>query len=207
SGTVAGSRSISADPVLVSPANSDFRLGSQATGQAFDSPAIDRGSSTANALGLSGRTAFTDKFPDEGPVDLGYHGTVLKQAEGSVTVSQASLILSGNNEGFTISANLQPGTGSDGIEAGTEYVEVEFGGVKSLLRAGGFSGGPPHWTYSGGDVSGTIDKQPNGSVDVTVQANGLALEPKISTSTRIAVRVGDDYGATLIPFRGTLRFP
>ena len=39
----AGPNSISLDPVFVAPANDDFRLGRQATGQAVDSPAIDRG--------------------------------------------------------------------------------------------------------------------------------------------------------------------
>jgi parallel beta-helix repeat protein len=42
-GSKAGPHSISLDPVFVASASHDFRLGRKATGQAADSPAIDRG--------------------------------------------------------------------------------------------------------------------------------------------------------------------
>ena len=88
SGSAPGSNSISLDPVFVAPANADFRLGRRATGQAADSPAIDRGSDTASNLSLGGRTAFTDKYPDVGQVDLGYHETLIRSSQGTLTVDE-----------------------------------------------------------------------------------------------------------------------
>src|SRR5262249_6899751 len=85
--SVPGANSISSPPVFVNAAGGDFRLGRVATGQASDSPCIDRGSDTSSALGLAGRTAFTDKTPDTGQVDLGYHGTVLYPSQGTLTLS------------------------------------------------------------------------------------------------------------------------
>ncbi len=75
SGSTVGPRSLSVYPEPVDPANGDFRLSRIAAGQAVDSPCIDAGSAPARELGLHRRSALTDGSPDEGPVDLGYHGT------------------------------------------------------------------------------------------------------------------------------------
>ena len=68
---------MSAYPEFVNPAINDFRLSRVGAGQTVDSPCIDAGSTTAEALNLGGRTTFTDHSPDVGIVDLGYHGTEL----------------------------------------------------------------------------------------------------------------------------------
>jgi len=72
--SVPGPNSISLAPGFVNAAGEDFRLGRVAAGQPTDSAVIDGGSELAAALGLGSRTAFTDRYPDTGPVDLGYHG-------------------------------------------------------------------------------------------------------------------------------------
>src|SRR5262249_10678880 len=68
-GTVVGSNSISVAPGFLDATNKDFRLGRIASGQPADSPCIDKGSDTAANIGLTTRTAFTDKYPDTGRVD------------------------------------------------------------------------------------------------------------------------------------------
>jgi parallel beta-helix repeat protein len=207
SGTVKGSHSISLAPGFVDPANGDFGLGRKATGQLTDSPVIDKGSDKAEALGLGGRTAFTDKYPDTGQVDLGYHKTLLNLTEGTTTVSQATVTLSPSGEDLTVAATLQVGAGTDGVEPGTEYVEVGVGGFLFFLPPISFQGGGGQWSYAGsGGVSGTLAVSGN-SVAVSLQASGLAAETTISTSTGISVRMGDDFGATAIPLRGVLQYP
>jgi hypothetical protein len=192
SGSKPGPHSISLDPAFVTPGSGDFRLGRKATGQAIDSPVIDRGSDTADNLDLGGRTAFTDKYPDVGQVDLGYHGTQLRPAQGTLTVDGVTLTLDPGGDSFTLSANLQPGSGSDGMEPGTEYVEVELGGA--LLF---FSAGAP-----GVDLS----RRSDGSVDVTVTGTvdlGQILVPTLGT----AFRLGDDFGSAVVRLRGALQSP
>jgi len=75
--SVIGANSMSAYPEFVNPAINDFRLSRVGAGQTVNSPCIDAGSTTAEALNLGGRTTFTDNSPDAGIVDLGYHGTEL----------------------------------------------------------------------------------------------------------------------------------
>jgi parallel beta-helix repeat protein len=209
--TPVGANSISSDPGFVSPSNADFRLGRLATGQAADSPCIDRGSAGSDTLGLGGRTAFTDKAPDTGLVDLGYHGTLLYPTQGTVTMTAATLTFNTGqgNDGFTLSANLAPGTGSDGIEPGINYAEVSFGSFQFTLAAAGFQQQPDgSWNYTspGQLSSGTFVKQGNGSVDITVQASGLNLSYSDSPIT-IQVRIGDDFGSSTVALRGTLQYP
>lgn len=208
SGTVKGANSLSDDPIFVDPANGDFHLGRRDTGQVADSPVIDKGSDTAEAVGLGGRTAFIDKYPDTGRVDLGYHETRLHLAEGTLTVNQATVALSEAGEDLTLSVNLRPSATSDGIEAGAEYVQVGFGGFQFFLPSANAHGGGPQWTYVGaGGVSGTVTSLGDGSVDIALQATGLAAEATLSTTTSISIHVGDDFAATAVPLRGILQYP
>lgn len=209
SGTVKGPNSLTAAPIFIDPANNDFRLGRQATGQATDSPAINKGSDTAENLALGGRTAFSDKSPDVGQVDLGYHGTSLVVAEGSTTVNQATLSFSSTGQGFTLAANLRPGTGSDGIEVGTDFVQISFGGYQYLLPVANFIQSGSTWVYNGGgNVSAaSLEKLSDGSVNVTLQVSGLVLTATISTSTGISVQIGDDFASAVLNFRGVLQYP
>ena len=159
-----GANSISADPKFVNPGAFDLRLGRVASGQPANSPCIDVGSGTSDALAMSGRTTFTDKAPDVGLVDLGYHGTVLDPTEGTVTVNTASMTFNASppagNDGFTLSVKLTPGVGSDGIQVGSEYAEVSFGSFFYALPVTGFqSQGGNVWSFTGGGGStGTFTK-------------------------------------------------
>jgi hypothetical protein len=192
SGSALGSNSISLDQAFVAPVNSDFRLGRKATGQAVDSPALDRGSDTAENVGLSGRTAFTDKYPDLGKVDLGYHEAQLRPSQGTLTIEAVTLTLDPNGDSFTLSGNLRFGVGSDGMEPGSEYVEVEFGGLLFFFPAG--------------DSQVQLNKLPDGSVDMTVTGDaefGPILLPTLGASFRL----GDDFGSAAARLRGTLQPP
>jgi len=51
----------------------DYHLSQKAAGQAVNSPCVDAGSDTAVNLGMDQFTTRTDKVPDEGIVDMGYH--------------------------------------------------------------------------------------------------------------------------------------
>jgi hypothetical protein len=212
--TAVGGQSLAAAPGFVSTevAHPGFlRLGRVATGQAQNSPCIDRGSNTAEALGLGGRTAFSDKAPDTGAVDLGYHGVLLMPTEGAVSVSSAGMTFNtgGGNDSFTLSARLSPGAGSDGIEIGTEYTVINFGSFEYTLPASGFQdqgSGVWHYTGTGQLTSGTFQALPDGSVTLSVQASGLNLAYSDSPIT-IQVRVGDDFASSTMALRGTLAFP
>lgn len=210
--SVQGAGSISADPQFVDPGNADFRLGRIATGQGANSPCIDAGSATSDALGLAERTAFTDKSADTGLVDLGYHGTLLDPTQGTVTVNTASMTFAqsppAGNDSFTLSVTLTPGAGSDGIGLGSEYAEVSFGSFFYLLPVTGFAfQGANQWSYTGADgSSGTFMKNANGSVDLTLQVPGLNLAYSDSPIA-IGARIGDDFGSSQVGMRGTLTFP
>jgi hypothetical protein len=208
SGTVKGTGSISVAPNFIDPTRGDFRLGRKATGQGVDSPVIDKGSDTADVVSLGGRTAFIDKYPDTGPVDLGYHETLLHLTEGNVAVSQATVALSLGGEDLTVTATLTPGAESDGVELGLEYLEMSVGKFQFFLPIASAQGGGSQWTYgSTGTVSATATRLTNGSIEIALQANGLVAETTVSMTTNIAIRVGDDFGATIIPLRGLLQYP
>jgi parallel beta-helix repeat protein len=209
SGTVKGPNSLNVAPAFVDPANNDFRLGRQASGQATDSPVINKGSDTAENLGLSGRSPFTDKLSDTGQVDLGYHGTPLVFAEGVTTIGQATLMFNPSGQNFSLAANLRPGLDGDGIETGTEFVQISFGGYQYLLPIGNFTQAGSVWTYNGGGgiSAASLEELGDGSVNVTLQVNGLALQATISTSIGISVQVGDDFASSLVSFQGTLQYP
>lgn len=68
-GGYAGEGNIDDDPLFVS----GYYLSQTAAGQASDSPCVDAGSDTSLNLGLDWLTTRTDKAPDVGTVDLGYH--------------------------------------------------------------------------------------------------------------------------------------
>jgi parallel beta-helix repeat protein len=190
SGSVVGSHSISLSPAFVNPANSDFRLSRQGAGQQTDSPVIDRGSDTAEILGLGGRTAFTDKFPDVGKADLGYHGTLLMPTEGTLAITTATLTFAPGNDRFTLSGTLQPGVGSNGMDPDVEYVEVTLGNSRLFLPAG----------------DPDINRSSDGSVQFTVESPldfGVIELPTL----RITFQVGDDFGSDIVLLKGTLEFP
>ncbi len=218
-----GTGSISLDPLFVDAANADFRLSRQGAGpgQSATSPCVDAGSGTALDLNLSGRTAFTDKWPDDASslVDLGYHPTVLVTNEGTVTINTASLTFNqgAGNDGFSISLSLCPGpvsgscapsSGSDGIGLGTDYAQLTFGLLAFTLNAGSFQSlGGNQWSYSNGGITGTFTKQGDGSVDASISGAGLNLA---YTDSPIAItfRIGDDFGSNPgVPMRGTLVYP
>jgi predicted outer membrane repeat protein len=62
------------DPLFVSGIRGDYYLSHAGLpGQSKDSPCIDAGSDSASALGMGNRTTRTDRVPDRGIVDMGYH--------------------------------------------------------------------------------------------------------------------------------------
>ncbi|MGE0682237.1 MAG: right-handed parallel beta-helix repeat-containing protein [Candidatus Binatia bacterium] len=205
--TKVGARSLSLDPVFVDAANYDFRLGRKATGQLMDSPVIDAGSDATDVIGLDGWTAFTDKHPDTGRVDLGYHGTQLNPALGVMTVNQAAISITLSGTGVIMNAKFQPGTKSDGVELGAEFIEVGFGGFQLFLPAAGFQKSGLQWTYGGGGISGTFTELPDKSVEIVLQASGLTAETTISTVLSVSISIGDDFGATTVPLQGSLQYP
>jgi hypothetical protein len=192
SGSVPGPQSISLPPAFVDPANADFHLSRRVAGQSTDSPLIDRGSDTAENLGLGGRTAFTDKYPDVDVVDLGYHGTLLHPAQGTLDVSETTLTFDAGGDSFTISWNLRLGVDSDGSEPTVEFAEVKLGNARLILSVG--------------DSRAVINKLSDGSIEFTVNGHldfGLIELPTL----RISFQVGDDFGAAVVTMRGTLQFP
>lgn len=200
-GNTPGVHSFKADPVFVNAplcANGHgFCLGRTQTGQGSDSPAIDKGSNTAESLSLGGSTAFVDMSPDAGQVDLGYHAP-LKTTAGTLTITSATLTLGPTSQIFNVKANLAPGPGSDGIQPSTQFAKLTIGGQPYYLWPGG---------GSSGSVSGTLNPGVNGSVDVNITVNGLALQATVSLSTDIGIQVGDDFGSKSIIMKGTLVYP
>jgi len=71
--TAGGEGNISDDPLFIWGPLGDYYLSCIAAGQDADSPCIDRGSATAESLGLAGLTTRTDQVPDSGIVDMGCH--------------------------------------------------------------------------------------------------------------------------------------
>ena len=125
-------------------------------------------------------------------MDLGYHETLIRPSQGTLTLDEVTLTLDLNGDGFTLSGNLRPGAGSDGMEPGVEYVEAEFGGILFFFPAG--------------DSRVTLNKLADGSVDMTVTGTadfGQFLLPTVGTS----LRLGDDFGSAVVRLRGTLQFP
>jgi parallel beta-helix repeat protein len=77
-----GTGNINIDPNFVDPGywdgdnwvEGDYHLNQTAAGQIYDSPCVDAGSDTAANLGMDVfLTTRTDKVPDQGIVDMGYH--------------------------------------------------------------------------------------------------------------------------------------
>jgi parallel beta-helix repeat protein len=213
-----GPNSLSVPPGFVDPENGDFRLGRRATGHPQDSPLIDRGSDTADRLGLSGRTAFTDKYPDVGVVDLGYHGTLLRPSRATVALNQAALVFDPAGDRLVLSVTVQPGPDSDGVEPGVDYVEVGVGGHQFSLPAGNFQKAGSGWEFASdgkaasdsasgrGSVSrASVESRADGSVDLTVEISDLSLASE--NLATVSVRIGDDSGTTRPRLRGALQFP
>jgi len=72
--TGGGEGNISEEPMFVPGPLGDYYLSCEAAGHgAANSPCIDAGSDTAEALGLDELTTRTDCRPDTGVVDMGYH--------------------------------------------------------------------------------------------------------------------------------------
>jgi parallel beta-helix repeat protein len=204
--TKVGPSAISTAPGFVDAAGGDFRLGRVATGQPVDSPCIDKGSDTADGVGLGSLTAFADKYPDAGRVDLGYHGTLLYPSQGTMAIHQAVLTLDPSGAGLVFSANLKPGAGSDGINPGNDFAQVTFGELTLSLWTAGTAQQGSQWIFTGNGVNGVLDKLPDGSVDVAVRATGLSLAT-LKFPTAIGVRVGDDYASASGLLVGTLQVP
>ena len=69
------------DPLFASGPLGDHYLSQTAAGQNEDSPCVDAGSDTAEALGMDRYTTRTDGVPDTGQVDIGYHYPAFPGAE------------------------------------------------------------------------------------------------------------------------------
>ena len=112
---------------------------------------------------------------------------------------------SASSDSFSLSANLKPGAGSDGIQPGVNYAEVDLGSLQFLLPVTGFQQQGPQWLFAGGGpvTSGVFQKLSDGSVNVTLQGGGLTLSPTDS----VLVRIGDDFGSAAVKLQGTLQFP
>ncbi|HUT04216.1 MAG TPA: right-handed parallel beta-helix repeat-containing protein [bacterium] len=72
-GGYTGVGNISEAPLFVSGPLGDYYLSCEAAGQGANSPCMDAGSDTAEALGLDELTTRTDCGPDAGVADMGYH--------------------------------------------------------------------------------------------------------------------------------------
>jgi predicted outer membrane repeat protein len=72
-GGFAGTGNMNQDPLWVSGPGGNYYLSQTASGQGSDSPCVNAGSSTAEALGMVDRSTRTDHGADTGVVDLGYH--------------------------------------------------------------------------------------------------------------------------------------
>ena len=69
---------IDENPLFVSGLLHDYYLSQELAGQATESPCVDAGSDTASNLGLDHLTTRTDRVPDKGTVDMGYHVYMLR---------------------------------------------------------------------------------------------------------------------------------
>jgi hypothetical protein len=70
---------ISEDPLYADPM---LRLSQTASGQAFQSPAVDAGSGSAWGSPVAGMSTRTDSVPDEGVADMGFHHGVPDSSSG-----------------------------------------------------------------------------------------------------------------------------
>lgn len=205
-----GPNSLSVAAGYVNLTASDFRL-------LRTSQMVDKGSVTPDAAGLAGRTAFSDKSADVGPkVDLGYHGTVLKPSEGTVSNLSVQMTFTGTgSDSLAVSARLTPGAGSDGLGLGADVVVLTIGSQVLELAASSFNcSGSPTLTCSYNDGAGPVQsasftRNGNGvaatvDLSVTAAASSLAIP---SSPMSVQVRVGDDVGAFNAAVRGTLVFP
>jgi parallel beta-helix repeat protein/predicted outer membrane repeat protein len=68
-----GEGNIDTDPLFVDGPSGGHYLSQVAAGQAEDSPCLDAGSASAEALGLGEKTTRTDEAADSGMADMGYH--------------------------------------------------------------------------------------------------------------------------------------
>lgn len=72
-GLFGGTGNITGDPRFVNASGDDYHLSHIAAGQSVNSPAMNAGSSTAAAVGLSARSTRSDNVFDAGIADMGYH--------------------------------------------------------------------------------------------------------------------------------------
>lgn len=76
-----GEGNISWPPRFCTGPHGEYYLSQTAAGQNEDSPCVDAGSDTAEALGMDRYTTRTDGAPDTGQVDIGYHYPAYPGAE------------------------------------------------------------------------------------------------------------------------------
>ena len=72
-GLFQGDNSICSDPLFIDSEIKDFHISQISAGQAQDSPCLDVGSDSAQALEMNEKTTRTDNLADSGLVDMGYH--------------------------------------------------------------------------------------------------------------------------------------
>jgi len=68
-----GEGNIDQDPLFVVGPFGGYYLSQRSAGEPQDSPCVDAGSDTSQAIGLDDRTTRTDQVGDAGLVDMGYH--------------------------------------------------------------------------------------------------------------------------------------
>ncbi len=68
-----GEGNIDEDPLFLSGPFGGFYLSQRSAGEPNDSPCVDAGSASSQAIGLDDRTTRTDQVGDAGLVDMGYH--------------------------------------------------------------------------------------------------------------------------------------
>jgi hypothetical protein len=78
---LAGTGSITGDPLFVPGLSGDYYLSQQAAGRGSTSPCCDTGTSPPAGTDFAGFTTRTDQTEDSVPLDMGYHYPVIVPAD------------------------------------------------------------------------------------------------------------------------------
>ncbi|MBN2209598.1 MAG: right-handed parallel beta-helix repeat-containing protein [Candidatus Coatesbacteria bacterium] len=141
--TGGGEGNISDDPLFVKGPLRDYYLSCKAAGQTTDSPCIDKGSATAESLGLAGLTTRTDQVPDSGIVDMGCHYILALDQNPRIecSLNQGELRPGDLLVGFIEAQNPGPDVAVDAYVA---FVLPD--GALISLTSGGLAIGTHSWT-------------------------------------------------------------
>ena len=203
--TKVGPNAISAAPGFVDATNGDFRLGRVTTGQPVVSACIEKGPTPPTRSASGSLTAFTDKYPDSGRVDLGYHGTLLYPSTGSATINGASLTFGpGGSVDFAFSGILEAGAGSDGMRPGADYAAVTS--VTGAISTVGRPAGGPAVCEQRRNGERRAGAARGGTCQLNVQASGLQFAA-VRFPVSVSLRLGDDVASASALLVGTLQVP